>query len=208
MDPHPDSPRLARALARCRPLSIPWSGIVYRAASVRYANRDDLITGLGAKQNGARWNPPPPLPSFAAVYTSLHIATAVQEALSHHRYYHLPVERALPRVIASIQLCLQRVLNLTSPQVLRKLKLTRRRLLEEDWRACNRRGAEALTQALGRLAWHDEWGDDRRWEGLLVPSAHDPAGVNLLAFPGNLHPPGSYLLIINPGQLPPPTGHA
>jgi len=65
-----------------------------------------------------------------------------------------------------------------------------------------------LTQAIGRLAWHDDWGDGRRWEGLLVPSAADPGGVNLLVFPGNLQPPDSYLLIINPGQLPLSPGHA
>jgi len=181
---------------------------VYRAASVRYANRDDLITGLGAKQNGARWNPPPPLPTFATVYASLEMSTALQEALAHHRYYRLPVERALPRVITSIQVSLQRVLNLTRQDVLRKLKLTRRRLAEEDWRVCNRSGAEAPTQALGRLAWHDDWGEDQRWEGLLVPSAAEAGGVNLLVFPGNLRPPNSYLLIINLGQLPLPPGHA
>lgn len=52
-------------------------------------------------------------------------------------------------------------------------------------------------QAIGRLAW------DAEWQGLLVPSAANEAGVNLIVFPGNLVPPRSYLLIVNRDQLPP-----
>jgi RES domain-containing protein len=205
MDQHPDSPRLARAIAQCRVLSISWSGVVYRSASVRYANRDDLVTGMGARQNPARWNPAPPLQTFAAVYASLEMQTAMEEAVAHQRYYHLPVEKALPRVIAAIQVSLQRVLNLMDRDVLKKLKVRRRQLVDENWRGCNGRGIEALTQAVGRLAWEDDWEEDKRWEALLVPSAADPGGVNLVVFPGNLEPPGSYLLILNPSQLPPPS---
>lgn len=205
MEPHSDSSRLARVMAQCRGLSISWSGVVYRSASVRYANRDDLITGMGAQQNPARWNPPPLLRTFAAVYASLEMQTAVEEAVAHHRYYHLPVEKAFPRVLAAIQVSLQRVLNLTDRAVLKKLKATRRQFIDEDWRDCNRRGTEAITQAIGRLAWEDDWGEEERWEALLVPSAADPGGVNVVVFPGNLEPPGSYLLKLNPSQLPPPS---
>jgi hypothetical protein len=81
--------------------------------------------------------------------------------------------------------------------VRRILGITRDQLRGEDWRACNRGGEEALTQAIGRLTW------DAQWEGLEVPSAADDAGVNLIVFPGNLLPPRSYLLIINRDQLPP-----
>jgi filamentous hemagglutinin len=168
--------------------------VVYRSASVAYANRDDLLTGAGAKRAGARWNPPG---SMATVYTSLGIATATAEALSHHHYFDLPLETALPRVLVSIRVNLGRVLNLTEQRVARALGVSRARLTGEDWRASNVRGEEALTQAIGRLAWQAEW------EGLLVPSAQDPGGVNLIIFPGNLVPPASYLLIINRDQLPP-----
>ena len=64
---HADSDRLAQALKRCHHFSIPWSGTLFRSASVRYANRDDFLTGAGSKVTGARWNPPD---SFAATYTS------------------------------------------------------------------------------------------------------------------------------------------
>jgi hypothetical protein len=68
---------------------------VFPSASVRYANRDDFLTGVGAKAAGERWNPPA---SFATVYTSLTPETATVEALEHYRHFHLPVEKALPRV--------------------------------------------------------------------------------------------------------------
>jgi RES domain-containing protein len=170
-----------------------WSGVVYRSASISYASRDDLLTGAGARHAGARWNPPK---SVATVYTSLEPGTAIEEALAHHRYYALPVETALPRVLVSIRAALQRVLNLTSQRALRVLGISRRQLLEEDWRARNQQGKEALTQAIGRLAWVAEW------EGMLVPSSGHPGGVNLIIFPGNLSPPESYLFIINRDQLP------
>jgi RES domain-containing protein len=194
MDEYPESRHLARALERCGKLAAPWSGVVYRSASPRYANRDDLLTGVGAKHAGARWNPPQ---SFATVYTSLEIATAVAEALAHHRYYGLSEEKALPRVLVSIRVHLQRVLNLAAPRARRVLAVTRDRLIGEDWRACNQAGQEALPQAIGRLAWEAEW------EGLLVPSSADRRGVNLIIFPGNLLVPKSYLRIINRDQLPP-----
>jgi RES domain-containing protein len=190
---HAESERLARALARCEKYAGAWAGVVYRSASVRYANRDDLLTGAGSKSAGARWNPPG---SAATVYTSLDFPTAIAEALAHHRYYGFAIETALPRVLVAIQVRLQRVLKLTDPKVRRTLGMTRDQLLSEDWRACNLSGEEALPQAIGRLAW------DAEWEGLEVPSAANIGGVNLIVFPGNLLIPRSYLLIINRDQLP------
>jgi RES domain-containing protein len=123
--------------------------------------------------------------------------TAAEEALSHHRYFGFSEETALPRVMVAIRVALQKVLNLTDQRPVRVLGISRRRLIGEDWRARNANGVEALTQAVGRLAWEDEW------EGLLVPSSADAGGVNLIVFAGNLLPPVSYLLIINRDQLPP-----
>ena len=66
--PHPESDRLRHALERCASRAVRWSGVVYRSASPRYANKDDLLTGVGSKTAGARWNPPK---SFPTVYSSL-----------------------------------------------------------------------------------------------------------------------------------------
>lgn len=194
MRKHAESDRLARGLRRCQRLAVPWSGVAYRSASVRYANRDDFLTGAGARILGARWNSPE---SFATVYLSLTPETATTEALAHHRHFGLPVETALPRVLASVRVSLQRVLDLTDVRARRSLGVGRGTLLDEDWRGANAGGTEAITQALGRLAWEAEW------EALLVPSAAQPGGTNLIVFPGNLSPPESYLIIINREQLPP-----
>jgi RES domain-containing protein len=194
MKQHPEATRLRRSLGQCAKYAVPWSGVVYRSASVAYANRDDLLTGVGAKREGARWNPPD---SLATVYTSLEMRTATEEALAYHRYFGFPVEMALPRILVAIRVSLQHVLNLTDQPPRKVLGINRSRLIGEDWRARNASESEALTQAIGCLAWED------RWEGLLVPSLADAGGVNLIVFPGNMVPPGSYLLIINRDQLPP-----
>src|SRR5436309_13486046 len=95
---HPDSEKLARALERCVGLATPWAGELYRSASPRYANKDDIITGAGSKAAGARWNPPG---SFSTVYASLDVETALAEALAHFRHYGLRVLKAMPRVLVS-----------------------------------------------------------------------------------------------------------
>jgi RES domain-containing protein len=109
----------------------------------------------------------------------------------------LPVSQALPRVLVSIQVKLQRLLDLTDQKTRRALGVSRAALLAEDWRARNQEGGEALTQTIGRLAY------ELNWEGLLVPSAARTGAVNLIFFPGNLLAPESYFLILNRDQLPP-----
>jgi RES domain-containing protein len=193
MSSHPDSDRLARALARCLGRAISWSGELYRSSSPRYANKDDLLTGAGSKTAGARWNPPN---SFRTVYTSLDPHTAVDEALTHFVDYGLPIAKAMPRVIVSLKACLRRVLDLTDGTIRRLLGVSKRRLLDEPWREQQKKGREALTQAIGRLAF------DADWEGLLVASAARRGGVNLIIFPANLDAPGSWLKIINKAELP------
>src|SRR6476659_7025357 len=96
---HPESNRLRRAFERCQTRVVGWVGVVYRSASPRYANKDDLLTGVGSKTAGARWNPPR---SFPTVYSSLDPHTAIDEVLAHFRYYGIPIASAMPRVTVSI----------------------------------------------------------------------------------------------------------
>ena len=98
--PHPESDRLRHALERCASRAVRWSGVVYRSASPRYANKDDLLTGVGSKTAGARWNPPR---SFPTVYSSLDPYTALDEVLAHFRYYGFPIESAMRRVTVSVR---------------------------------------------------------------------------------------------------------
>jgi RES domain-containing protein len=192
---HADSDKLARALGRCLSLAAPWSGELYRSASPRYASKDDIITGAGSKTAGARWNPPG---SFHTVYASLDAETALAEALAHFRHYHLPVSKAMPRVIVSLQAKLQRVLAITDGSVRRVLGVSEGRMLGEPWREKQKKGREALTQAIGRLAYEADL------QGILVRSAARRAGTNLILFPANFDPPQTWLRIINKDDLPRP----
>jgi RES domain-containing protein len=189
---HPESVRLRQALERCVLRAVRYSGVVYRSASPRYANKDDLLTGVGSKTAGARWNPPK---SFPTVYSSLDPHTALDEVFAHFRYYKIPVESAMPRVTVSVRVRLGRVLDLADGKTRSALRVSKRRMLDEPWREEQKAGREALTQALGRLS------HELGWEGLLVPSAARKEGMNLIVFPANLYQRGC-LEIINVGDLP------
>jgi RES domain-containing protein len=193
MTPHPDTSRLIRALSRCGGDAVEWSGVVYRSTDVRYANKDDVLTGVGSKRTGARWNAPN---SFRTVYTSLDLQTALEESLAHCRYYELSPTTLTPRVFLAVRVHLQRVLDLSRGDIRNALRISLRRLREEPWRELQQQGREALTQALSRVVY------EREWEGLLVPSAARREGMNLVIFPANLQA-GSWMEIINRSLLPP-----
>src|SRR5260370_3997884 len=162
MPHHPDTNRLALAFAKCRAYSTSWSGELYRTSSLRYANKDDLLSGAGSKSAGARWNAPN---RFRAVYTSLDPHTAIDEALAHFLYYGFPIAQTMPRVIVSLQAHLRHVLDMTDRHVRRLLGVSEGRLLHEPWREKQKKGREAMTQATGRLTFPADW------EGIRVPSA-------------------------------------
>lgn len=193
MRTHPDSPKLARGLARAALHAGQWSGEAFRATSVEYANRDDLLTGLGAKINGGRWNPPK---SFATVYTSLTPETALAEYLAQARHFGFPDSTAMPYVMAGLEVALQKVLDLTDGAVRKALGVSLARMTDKSWRAAKKH--ESLTQAVGRLCFEAEF------EGILVPSSALPGSANLLIFPGNLVAPAGYVRIVNRNKLPPP----
>jgi RES domain-containing protein len=194
MSQHPESGKLTQAIARCVAHSTSWSGELYRCTSPRYANKEDVLTGIGSKTAGARWNPPN---SFRTIYTSLDPHTSIDEVLAHFMYYELSIAKAMPRVIVSLAVRLRRVLDLTKVEVRRLVGVSSRRLVGEFWRVQQERGEEALTQAIGRLAF------EMGWEGLHVPSAARKGGENLIIFPTNLDVPRSYIRIINKAALPP-----
>lgn len=194
MRTHPDITTLTRGITRALALAGPWSGEVFRATSVEYANRDDLLTGQGAKRAGGRWNPPG---GFAAVYTSLTPETALAEYLAHHRYFGFADSDAMPYVMVGIDMKLRKVLDLTEGAVRKALSVSLARMTDPGWRKATRH--EALTQALGRLCF------EAGLEAVVVPSAAAAGTANLVVLPGNVNPPGSYLRIVNRDKLPPPT---
>ncbi len=78
-----------------------------------------MLTGIGSRSAGARWNSPG---SVATVYTSLDIHTAVEEALAQHRYFGFRVETALPRVLVAIQARLERTPGLRRMREIERLQ--------------------------------------------------------------------------------------
>jgi RES domain-containing protein len=184
---------LARGLARSLKYKSGWMGDAFRSTAVRYASRDDLLTGQGAKSAGGRWNP---AGGFATVYTSLTPETALAEYLAHYRYFGWPLSSAMPYVMVGLEITLQKVLDLTDGRVRSSLGVSEARMLDTRWRKAGTH--ESLTQAIGRCAFEAEL------EAILVPSSAALGEVNLVVFPGNLLTPGSWIKIINREELPPP----
>ena len=173
---HPKYEDVKRRLERLRSRFSPWAGTVYRNCVLQYATNKDLLTGGGSSLYGGRWSPA----GIRAVYASLTPETSMAEALSHFRYYGIDVADAMPRVFVAIQVKLTEVLDLTDPDVRRSLNLPVRRMLQEDWRKVQRSGAESRSQMIGRAA------TAIGLEGLIVPSAAEPTGKNLVCFPDHL----------------------
>jgi RES domain-containing protein len=183
---HPEFERIASSLRRVGARA--WSGVVYRSTSPDYSASADLVSGEGARRHGGRWTPPG---FFTAVSASLSPETALAEALAHFRHYRIPEADAMPRVLAALDVQVEALADLTHALARRTLRVSRRRMRAERWREASANGREALTQAIGRAAF------EAGLEGLLVPSAPDRRGTNLLVFPARLRP-GSRLRVRAP----------
>jgi RES domain-containing protein len=191
MQTHPQSKQLKSGLKKLLSKAGPWQGAIYRFVEVAYANRSDLLSGAGARNYGGRWNPP----RFNCVYGSLDPTTAQEESYATYDRYGIPRAKATPRVRVAIDLQLQRIVDLSSSAALRALGVTRKELAAVDWEAEMDAGKEALTQAIGRLAF------DEKLEGIVVPSSRAAGGKNLVLFPGR-RLAGSSWKIVGARELP------
>lgn len=193
---HPDTDALRERISQCRSLIGPWAGTLYRAATIEYANRHDLLAGIGSRHAGGRWNPPG---LFNAVYGCLEPETAMAEALGNYRDYGIPVSQAMPLVFVAVVVKAHAVLDLSDAAVQAELGLSTRRMLAVDWQAQQEQGREAVTQAIGRIAWEE------KLEGLLVPSARQRGAQNTVLFPARRRR-GSSWKIQRVRDLPPRPG--
>jgi RES domain-containing protein len=178
--------RLAKLVRRAKSLQ----GTIYRSAVPKYATSSDLLSGEGSRNNGARWNPV----GMAVVYGSFTPQTALEEALAHASYYQLRIHASMPRTFVAIEFKLQAVLDLTDGRNRQALAIAESRLLSCDWRAEMQAGKVPVTQQVGRAAFK------AGMEAILVRSAADPAGQNLVVFVDNLRT-GSVLALMAPGSL-------
>jgi RES domain-containing protein len=168
-----------------------FAGPVYRSSTPKYANEADLLTGGGSKRNGGRWNPI----GISVVYASLTPETAMAETLAHNRYYGIAVEDAMPRTFVAIKAKLIAIVDFRLGSVRQRIQVSQDRTLSVDWRKEVAARREPITQLIGRAA------SEVGLEGIIVPSAADPSGHNLLIFPGNLQT-GSEIRVLNPDGLP------
>jgi len=99
------------------------------------------------------------------------------ESLANYREFGIPVSQAMPLVFVAVVAKVQAVLDLTSDEVQTHLGISTRRMISISWQKSQARGEEALTQALGRLAWEE------KLEGILVPSARRRGAQNIVLFP-------------------------
>lgn len=172
---HADFDSLLGRVAMIRARAASLRTVVFRCTEPTYATADDLLTGEGSRGHGGRWNP---LSSFATVYASFSDTTALAESKANHLYYRLDPVDALPRVLVAVDVRLAKVVDLTDGVARKALGVSASRMRNDDWRALNRRGAESLTQAIGRAAY------ESGLEALIVPACD--GGKNLAWFPGNL----------------------
>ncbi len=175
--PHPESVRLTRLFRRIRAEAEPWRGEVFRSTTPSYDRETDLISGIGARIHGGRWNPPG---DFATVYGSFTPDGAMAEVLAYFDYYGLDPADMGRRIFCVLDLRLNAVLDLTAGLLRQRLRISEQRMRGTDWRRLADRGEEAITQAVGRAAF------ESGLEGLVVPAAPATEGKNLVMFPDNL----------------------
>lgn len=166
MAPCPTYDDLRRRLGRLVPT--PWTGSAYRSCAPTWARSADLVSGLGSFETGGRWN----LPGTRAVYAALTPHAALEEALAP-----FGIARALPRVLAELQLDVGRSIDLTVGATRRRLRVSRKRMTETRWRDP---ATPSVTQLIGRAA------AELRVEALIVPSAVLANQANIVVFPENL----------------------
>lgn len=120
-----------------------------------------------ANLRGARWNPP----GTQALYTSLSETTAKAEG--DYVISLQPTPPHAPRTIYELVVSLANLLDLTPADRLAELGITEAELTSYEWGPCQAVG--------GAMAW-------LKHDGLLVPSARDRDGSNLVIFPANQAP--------------------
>jgi RES domain-containing protein len=143
-EPEPGVQELFDAIAASISKAVDLDQIVYRSASVRFANSVDFLSGAGAAAHGGRWNKR----GIEAAYASLSIRTAVLEAYQNILHYGFPASSIRPRVLAGAKLRLHTLLDLTQAGIRRQLRFSLAELLDEDWQAIQDEGDESWTQAV------------------------------------------------------------
>jgi len=192
--PHPDYNLFKSKLQRLLGDAISFKGVLYRACEPMYANTRDLLTGEGSRKTGGRWNPPR---AFAITYLAQSLEGAVAESLGVTAHFGFDPSSRLPLTLVALDASLHGILDFSNAKTRKAIGVSVTAMLDCDWRRENHRGAEALTQALGRAAF------DLGVEAIIVPSAVKRTLANVNVFWANLRT-SSILKIRSAEKLPPP----
>jgi RES domain-containing protein len=168
--------KIHRMLAEQRELLTAWSGAAYRVTTLDYPSPKSILSGEGSFMHGGRWNAPG---SFRAVYGSTADVVAVAESRATADYAGFPYPFRTPRLLVTLELNLQRVLDLTAKESAGVFAEFSEELGREDWRKMNDLGVETISQCLGRAVF------EAGASGLLAPSAKVAGGVNVIYMPEN-----------------------
>jgi RES domain-containing protein len=146
----------------------PFRGVLYRTAGPRHTTPAEWIDGNGGLAASGRWNR---RGAFRVVYTSMTAVTAMIESTQTARRTGIPTTAAFPKVTVEIEVALDRVLDLTLAGLTPPVALTM--VLGEEWDDPSL-AFDTLGQSFGRAAYAVGL------QGLMVPSAVDPTGTNVL----------------------------
>lgn len=175
LDEHPEYERIAAAAVRLfeRRLGTHVRATVFRAAHPEYSELPNLISGVGSKVKGSRWNPPR---AMRVLHTSDSPENAISEALATYRHFGLSLPRNLHIVVRAIRCEVHRVLDLREGHVRRTLRVSEERMLGARGESENHAGAEAVSQAVGRAL------AAAGFRGLLARSTAAPGATNTVVF--------------------------
>lgn len=148
---------------------VSMSRIVFRAVRdtlVAEYGEKSIISGVGPMQYfSGRWMKKE---TCYVLYTSDSVGISIKEFLSH-------IEGDSKKlVLAKIRVTLNKVIDLTNPQIVKKLGLKMKDFLEseDNWES----NSEKLTQKIGRILY--ECG----FSGAIVPSKVNPNHSNIVIF--------------------------
>ena len=154
----------------------PFTGVAYRLIPARYAGT--ALSSIGSLRKGGRYNVKG---AFEVPYLAMDPITALQEVnLIRLTDVALFSVKSSPRILLSVEVTLQRVLDLTDEGIQASLH-TNLQELTGSWIALNANAQVAPTQMLGQEGY-----DGGAIEALLAPSAQDPRTANLAVFPDRL----------------------
>lgn len=163
-----------------------FKGYGYRNVPLSYSTKRDFLSTERTRERGGRYNFKN---LFDALYLSYDPLTCLEESTHASTAAGFDLAGRFPRVVASVEINLSRVLDLTNSSVRKRIGISKSILTKTDWETIQEKyKRQAVTQKIGRLA------RDAGFEALITPSAVCK-GRNIVIFTDNVNPPSSYTLL-------------